>query len=172
MSTSDRAFANASKRNLSHRHHLKQRARLHQTRRLLLEGLEARHLLAATLYVDNPGDFVVTNDVAPPGLSAGDTVTWNPGAGSQHGGAVAGLTFGTNAFSTIQSADQILVLEGGEIVERGTHEELLAAGGRYKQLYDKQYKLERNRFINPGEDFTPEPQPLASVGSAPPLRPL
>ncbi len=58
--------------------------------------------------------------------------------------------------STIRSADQILVLEGGEIVERGTHEELLAAGGRYKQLYDKQYRFERNQFINPGEDFTPE----------------
>ncbi len=60
--------------------------------------------------------------------------------------------------STIRSADQILVMEGGEIVERGTHDELLAKDGRYKQLYDKQYKIETNRFINPGEDFTPEPQ--------------
>jgi subfamily B ATP-binding cassette protein MsbA len=58
--------------------------------------------------------------------------------------------------STIRSADQILVLEGGEIVERGAHEELLAAGGRYRQLYDKQYKFERDQFVNPGEDFTPE----------------
>jgi len=59
--------------------------------------------------------------------------------------------------STIRSADQILVLEGGQIVERGTHEQLLAAGGRYRQLYDKQYNFEQDRFINPGEDFTPEP---------------
>jgi len=59
--------------------------------------------------------------------------------------------------STIRSADQILVLEAGEIVERGTHDELLAREGRYKQLYDKQYRFEKNRFINPGEDFTPEP---------------
>ena len=57
--------------------------------------------------------------------------------------------------STIRSADQILVLEGGEIVERGTHAELLEANGRYRQLYDKQYRLETNRFINPGEDWTP-----------------
>lgn len=69
--------------------------------------------------------------------------------------------------STIQSADQILVIEAGEIVERGTHEGLLAAGGRYKHLYDKQYKFERNKFINPGEDFTPEPpKPLAAIPQA------
>ena len=61
--------------------------------------------------------------------------------------------------STIRSADQILVLEGGEIVERGTHTELLDRGGRYRQLYDKQYRFEQDRFINPGEDFTPEPPP-------------
>jgi subfamily B ATP-binding cassette protein MsbA len=59
--------------------------------------------------------------------------------------------------STIRSADQILVLEQGEIIERGTHAELLALGGRYRTLYDKQYRLEADRFINPGEDFTPEP---------------
>ncbi len=58
--------------------------------------------------------------------------------------------------STIQSSDQILVLEHGQIVERGTHEELLELDGRYRQLYDKQYRFERDRFINPGEDFTPE----------------
>ena len=64
--------------------------------------------------------------------------------------------------STITSADQILVLEHGEIVERGTHPELLAANGRYRQLYDKQYQIERDQFVNPGEDFTPEPA-VASV---------
>jgi subfamily B ATP-binding cassette protein MsbA len=54
-------------------------------------------------------------------------------------------------------------------VERGTHEELLAANGRYRQLYDKQYRFESDRFINPGEDFTPEllkpgPAPVADAG--------
>jgi len=58
--------------------------------------------------------------------------------------------------STIASADQILVLEEGRIVERGTQNELLAAHGRYRQLYDKQYGLEVDRFVNPGEDFTPD----------------
>jgi len=69
--------------------------------------------------------------------------------------------------STIASADQILVLEEGRIVERGTQDELLAAGGRYRQLYDKQYGLEADRFINPGEDFTAEP---AEQGDLPKVR--
>jgi subfamily B ATP-binding cassette protein MsbA len=68
--------------------------------------------------------------------------------------------------STIRSADQILVLEGGEIVERGTHEDLMMRGGRYCQLHDRQYQLELDRFINPGEDFTPE-LPSAQVPREP-----
>ncbi len=71
--------------------------------------------------------------------------------------------------STIQSADQILVLEGGEIVEWGTHHELLERHGRYRQLYDRQYGFEKDRFINPGEDFTPEP-PKAAIPAPPPRR--
>src|SRR5713226_6332233 len=51
--------------------------------------------------------------------------------------------------STIQSADQILVLEHGEIVERGTHEQLLEKEGRYRTLYEKQYGVAVNRFVNP-----------------------
>jgi len=69
--------------------------------------------------------------------------------------------------STIQSADQILVIEDGRIVERGTHPELLAAGGRYRELYDKQYRLETNRFINPGEDWTPKAEKDDGDGEAP-----
>jgi subfamily B ATP-binding cassette protein MsbA len=53
--------------------------------------------------------------------------------------------------STIRSADQILVLEQGIIVERGTHTELLAHGGRYFDLYTRQAGIEANRFVNPGE---------------------
>jgi ABC-type multidrug transport system fused ATPase/permease subunit len=53
--------------------------------------------------------------------------------------------------STIRNADTILVLEAGEIVERGNHRELLARGGRYFDLYTRQYGLEANLFLNPGE---------------------
>jgi subfamily B ATP-binding cassette protein MsbA len=75
--------------------------------------------------------------------------------------------------STIQSADQIVVLEHGQIVESGTHAELLAAAGRYRVLYDTQYRFEHDRFINPGEDFTPEPEkveaPKPQRGGSTPL---
>ncbi len=57
--------------------------------------------------------------------------------------------------STITSADRILVLEAGAVVESGTHEELLALGGRYHALYQRQYRRERNRFTNPGEELIP-----------------
>jgi ABC-type multidrug transport system fused ATPase/permease subunit len=59
--------------------------------------------------------------------------------------------------STIRRADQILVVEGGRIVERGTHEALFLARGRYWELYTKQHGLEANLFLAPGEgDKTPE----------------
>jgi len=55
--------------------------------------------------------------------------------------------------STIRNADQILVLEGGEITERGTHSELMLLGGRYRKLYEKQYGVMINRFVNEGEEL-------------------
>ena len=45
------------------------------------------------------------------------------------------------------------MLEGGEIVERGTHAELLAFSGRYRDLYNRQYQFELDQFINPGEEI-------------------
>jgi subfamily B ATP-binding cassette protein MsbA len=59
--------------------------------------------------------------------------------------------------STIRRADQILVVEGGKIVERGTHASLYALGGRYRELYDKQHGLEANLFLAAGEGEIPEP---------------
>ncbi|MBK8248793.1 MAG: ABC transporter ATP-binding protein [Gemmatimonadetes bacterium] len=66
--------------------------------------------------------------------------------------------------STIESADQILVVEEGEIVERGTHAELMALGGRYRDLHNRQYGEESDRYVNPGEDFTA----VAPVAGTPP----
>ena len=68
--------------------------------------------------------------------------------------------------STIRGADQILVLEGGEIVERGTHEQLMAIDGRYRELHDRQYQTELNRFINPGEDFMPVPERARAISES------
>jgi len=56
--------------------------------------------------------------------------------------------------STILSADQIVVLENGHLVERGTHSELLAAHGTYARLYEQQQRTVRNRFVNRGEELT------------------
>jgi ABC-type multidrug transport system fused ATPase/permease subunit len=53
--------------------------------------------------------------------------------------------------STIRRAEQTLVVEGGRIIERGTHESLYAAGGRYFDLYTKQHAVETNLFLAPGE---------------------
>jgi len=59
--------------------------------------------------------------------------------------------------STIRRADQILVVEGGRIVERGNHAELFAQRGRYFDLYTRQHGLEANLFLAPGEgDAVPE----------------
>ena len=65
--------------------------------------------------------------------------------------------------STIRRADQILVVEGGRIVERGTHETLYALNGRYWDLYTRQHGLETNLFLAPGEgDSVPESEKAGS----------
>jgi subfamily B ATP-binding cassette protein MsbA len=53
--------------------------------------------------------------------------------------------------STIRRADQIMVMEQGQIVERGTHAQLYAARGRYYDLYTRQHGIEENLFLAPGE---------------------
>jgi subfamily B ATP-binding cassette protein MsbA len=69
--------------------------------------------------------------------------------------------------STIRGADQILVLEQGQIIERGTHAELLEHRGRYFDLYTRQAGLEGNRFVNPGErEAEPPAAPREKPGQA------
>jgi ABC-type multidrug transport system ATPase subunit len=65
--------------------------------------------------------------------------------------------------STIRNADTILVLEGGRIVERGSHGDLLARGGRYFDLYTRQYGIEANLFLNPGETPAGDTEEAAEV---------
>jgi subfamily B ATP-binding cassette protein MsbA len=60
--------------------------------------------------------------------------------------------------STIRRADEILVVEDGRIVERGTHQSLYDLNGRYYDLYTRQHGIDANLFLAPGEgDLTPEP---------------
>jgi subfamily B ATP-binding cassette protein MsbA len=68
--------------------------------------------------------------------------------------------------STIRRADQILVVEGGRIVESGDHETLFARRGRYFEMYTKQHGLEANLFLAPGEGGKEpqEPEPSAVAG--------
>jgi len=91
---------------------------------------------------------------------------------------LAGLMKGRTTFiiahrlSTIRSADQILVLEDGRIVEKGTHVELLRARRRYFDLYTRQAGVEANLFINPGETEPQEERPERQEAEPTELDPL
>jgi ABC-type multidrug transport system fused ATPase/permease subunit len=74
--------------------------------------------------------------------------------------------------STIRRADQILVVEAGNIVERGTHPELFALHGRYWDMYTRQHALDENLFLAPGEgDVVPEAEVAAGPSRPGPLVP-
>lgn len=70
--------------------------------------------------------------------------------------------------STIRRADQILVIEAGRIIERGTHESLYALGGRYYDLYTKQHGIETNLFLAPGEGDVLTEEPATAQREASP----
>jgi subfamily B ATP-binding cassette protein MsbA len=68
--------------------------------------------------------------------------------------------------STIRRAEQILVVQDGRILERGTHQSLYAAQGRYFELYTRQHAVETNLFLAPGEgDKIESAAPDNAVGS-------
>ena len=77
--------------------------------------------------------------------------------------------------STIRRAEQILVVEAGRVVERGTHASLYAAHGRYYDMYTRQHGVESNLFLAPGEGdkvpaATEEDAKAEGAGLANPLR--
>ncbi len=75
--------------------------------------------------------------------------------------------------STIRQADQILVVEAGKIVERGTHESLYELKGRYYDLYTRQHGLESNLLLAPGEGGKPDEQTVSGrVPGEPTLDPI
>ncbi len=73
--------------------------------------------------------------------------------------------------STIHDADRILVINHGELVEQGTHEELVARGGLFAQLYEAQTRQKARRKVG-GEEPTLQPEIPAGVGPPEPAEPL
>ncbi|MGA2591819.1 MAG: ABC transporter ATP-binding protein [Bryobacteraceae bacterium] len=69
--------------------------------------------------------------------------------------------------STIRRADQILVVEGGRIVEHGRHETLYALHGRYYDLYTRQHGVQTNLFLSPGEGEQPASVEAAAAAAEP-----
>ena len=66
--------------------------------------------------------------------------------------------------STVHRADEIMVMDKGEIVERGTHQELLAKGGKYREIYELQLRPQEDvmRDIDVGDDFGAAGQPASA----------
>lgn len=124
------------------------------------EILESR-IAPASFFVDGAADFVVTTDVAPAGLSAGDTVTWNPGVNSLFGGAATGLVFGTDAFSTIQSA---VDASTGGFDDFGAFDVIRVAPGTYAEsvVLSKAVRIDGNK-LNIG---TTPPASQSTISSA------
>ncbi len=128
-----------------------------------LSGGQRQRVTIARAILANPRILIL--DEATSSLDTENELLIQEGLGALKKGRSSFII--AHRLSTIRNADQILVMEGGQIIERGTHKELLAANGRYKELYEKQYSLELDHFINPGEDptlavSTPELEPASA----------
>src|SRR5690606_12555738 len=100
-----------------------------------LSGGERRRLTIARLLLAQPR--VVILDEATAHLDSASEAAVQEALGEALAGRTALVI--AHRLSTIRAADQILVVENGRVVERGTHDELLAAGGRYEELYRTQF---------------------------------
>jgi ATP-binding cassette subfamily C protein len=100
-----------------------------------LSGGERQRLTIARLLIAQPR--VVILDEATAALDSTNEAAVQAALGAALEGRTAVVI--AHRLSTVRAADAILVVEGGRIVERGTHTELLAAGGRYAELYRTQF---------------------------------
>jgi ABC-type multidrug transport system fused ATPase/permease subunit len=114
-----------------------------------LSGGERQRIAIARAVLADPAILIL--DEATSSLDSENEILIQDGLRSLRKGRTTFVI--AHRLSTIVSADQILVIDEGRIVERGTHEQLLMKAGRYRQLYDTQYKLEIDRFVNPGEEI-------------------
>jgi len=120
-------------------------------RGIKLSGGQRQRIAIARAILANPRILVL--DEATSSLDSESEALIQAGFASLRSGRTTFVI--AHRLSTIRSADQIVVLEHGEIVECGTHAELMATSGRYKELHDQQYTWESNLFVNPGEDYLP-----------------
>jgi len=100
-----------------------------------LSGGERQRLTIARLLLAAPR--VVILDEATSALDSTNEAHVQAALGEAMEGRTALVI--AHRLSTVRSADRILVVEGGRIVEQGSHPELLAAGGRYAELYETQF---------------------------------
>ena len=100
-----------------------------------LSGGEKQRLAIARVLLKNPA--IVILDEATAHLDSETEVLVQQALASALEGRTSIVI--AHRLSTIQAADQILVLDDGRIVERGTHDELVAGGGLYAELYETQY---------------------------------
>ncbi|QTF70663.1 ABC transporter ATP-binding protein [Arthrobacter woluwensis] len=118
-----------------------------------LSGGERQRLTIARLLVAGPR--VVILDEATAALDSANEAAVQEALAAALSGRTAVVI--AHRLSTIRDADQILVVEGGRIVERGTHTELLRSGRRYAELYTTQFAEAHDALTEAGQDLEPDP---------------
>jgi ABC-type multidrug transport system fused ATPase/permease subunit len=112
-----------------------------------LSGGERQRLTIARLLLAHPR--VVILDEATAALDSTSEAAVQAALGEALAGRTAVVI--AHRLSTIRAADLILVIEAGEVLERGTHAELLAVGGRYEELYRTQFDQTGATEVEPEE---------------------
>lgn len=112
-----------------------------------LSGGQRQRISIARAIVANPCILIL--DEATSSLDSKSEALIQDGLGSLMKGRTTFVV--AHRLSTVRSADQILVVDGGKIVERGTHDSLYALHGRYYELYNAQRRYEANVFSISGQ---------------------